>query len=691
MAVLKCGARGSRLSKAQAAEALAFLSSRVKGFRAGLSLFETPGDRDLSTPIDRSAPDFFTRDIDEALLRGEVDMAVHSAKDLPERMREGLDWFWLPAGEDPRDCWVSRDAMSVAEGRRGGGRGLVIGVSSARRGAYAARLFPRAELKPVRGAVDSRLAQVAQGRYDAVISALAGLSRLFPEWRLGEPLPECGGYGLCVSPIGIGELTPPEGQGRLAVVFRKGDRRFMEIRRLFVKAVRFTSAGVGSPGLITVRGAMDLREADVVLADGLSGFGGRAFRCGARWIDVGKRCGAHSLEQEEIDRILCDEVRKGWRTVRLKGGDAGLFGRLAEEIEALEDLGIPYLVRPGVSALVAASAPNGLLLTKRGEAAGFRVSTPRSSGKGSPRVFFMASRLARSVLKEFPPEHPYAMVWDACGPHERVETGLCGRPRLSPDGSPGLLIVGYAGRPFSSRRVLLTCSAAVMPRAVCAFEDRGWRTVEWPMIELKAREGVRTRLQSLAGRYDAIVLTSPSAVRIFFSEWTEDRRGLPRLWTCGPGTDAELRRFGVSSDLMPEGDNSANGLVAGIRKAGLKGLRVLRLRSSLAGRKVASALRRLGMSVDDVELYCNSPLAHDGEPLPACDAVFFASASGVAAYLDRYGARTLAGRDIYVMGAPTRSALPARFRAKAKTASLETAFEDRNNAMEEGWRWANGN
>ena len=144
----------------------------------------------------------------------------------------------------------------------------------------------------------------------------------------------------------------------LAVVFKKGDARMRTVRRHFVKAVRFTSAGVGDAGLITVRGERDLAEADVVLADALSGFSG-ASRGKARWVDVGKRCGKHSVEQEEITRMICDEARKGRRVVRLKGGDAGLFGRLAEETEALESLGIPYLVRPGVSALSAATAPNG--------------------------------------------------------------------------------------------------------------------------------------------------------------------------------------------------------------------------------------------------------------------------------------------------------------------------------------------
>ena len=684
--MLKCGARGSRLSVVQAKGAIAFIASEVEGFRARLVTFETPGDRDLSTPIESSAPDFFTRDLDDAVRGGAIDFAVHSAKDLPERIADDLDWFWLPNREDPRDCWVVRGRSAP---RR-------IGVSSARRAEYARQVYPKAELLPIRGAVDSRLRQLAEGKFDAVLMAMAGLKRLGVDGGRDGARPSRGidgarpsrgiGDGLEVVPISVDDLPPPEGQGYLAVTFRKGDVQLMEVRRHFAKAVRFTSAGVGDAGMITVRGERDLAEADVVLADccGLS-VASRQLRAGelglrppapgvsARWVDVGKRCGRHSMEQGEITRMICDEARKGRRVVRLKGGDAGLFGRLAEETEALDSLGMPYLVRPGVSALSAATAPNGILLTKRGEARGFCVSTPRSEGAKEPHVFFMASRLAGEVLKGFPPDERYAMVWDAGGAYERIDTGVCGKPRIRASGSPGLLVVGYAGALRPAKRVLLTCSAAVMPRATRFFEDMGWRAVEWPMIELRMRDAARGALLGLESRHDAIVLTSPSAARMFLDAFAGDRRSLPKLWTCGAGTDAELRRYGVRSDIMPESDFSAKGLVARLKLEGAKvaGLRVLRLRSAKAGRMVAAALRRIGAHVEDVVLYDNVPVRREAE-MPPCDAVFFASASGAEAFLSQYGAKALARKALYVMGEPTRSALPAAFRKKArKVGALE--------------------
>ena len=667
--MLKCGARGSRLSVTQATGGLAFMSSIVKGLKVKLISFDTPGDRDLLTPIEQSAPDFFTSDLDDAVRNGCIDFAIHSAKDIPDSISEDLDWFWLPCREDPRDCWVIRteDASNIIDRRKT--KPVRIGVSSARRSEYAKAYFPKAKLLPIRGAIDSRLEQLAEGKYDAVLMAMAGLRRLFPKWSVDGNLPFNMGT-LTVLPISESELPPPEGQGVLAVVYRKGNVQMNEIRRAFVKAVRFTSAGIGGFGTITLRALHDLDEADVVLADELSGV-----VCGDRdveWIDVGKRCGAHTKKQPEITQLICDEVRKGKRVVRLKGGDAGLFGRLSEEIEALDALDIPYVVRPGVSALTAATTPNGLLLTKRGEASGFRASTPRSSGTKEPQVFFMATRMAREILRNFPPDTPYAMIWDACGPYEHVETGVCGNPRIADDTSPGLLVVGFAGNPFKRKKVLVTCSETIMSRAVCMLEDKGLSPVEWPMIMLSLRTDARRWIDGLETHYDAVVLTSPVAVRMFFSCWNGDRRRLPEFWTCGAGTDAELRKYGISSDIMPEKDFSADGLVEQLKreKYRIAEMRVLRLRSAKAPRTVAAVIRRMGAVIDDVVLYDNAPVYRESVPLPECDAIFFASTSGVEAFIEQYGARVLFGKEIFAIGEPTRNALPRRCQTKTRILPL---------------------
>ena len=689
------GARGSALSLAQTAGALDFLRARFPDTAYRVVTVETPGDRDLTTPIEKSAPDFFTRDLDDAVRAGRIDFAVHSAKDLPPKIADDLDWFWLPTRADPRDCWVVRESAvagrppyratinsvgrSPRDRRNQVGRGILdalkIGVSSERRAAYAKKVYPKAQLLPIRGSIDSRIQQLLDGRYDAVLMALAGITRLYG----GTP------PGVELIPIPLDELMPPEAQGYLAVVFRTGDARLMEMRAHFVKAVRFVSAGVGDAGLCTVQGRRDIAAADIVLHDALfdlSLLGQRTEDRGQR-IDVGKRCGAHSMQQAEITRLICDEARKGRRVVRLKGGDAGLFGRLAEETDALTALQIPFVVRPGVSALVAATTGTGLLLTRRGESRGFTAYTPRSTGVETPQVAFMATRMAadearRLVREGWPRTTPCAFVFDAAGPREEVRTATLGTVRrilpAKEEDRPGLFIVGRVasgGWPrlgvLAGRRVLVTCSDAVQERAVTAVEDLGGRPVRWPLIELRA---TRTFGDEVAG-YDAIVLTSPSAVRIFFANCTCDLRRLGAFYTCGAGTDAELRRHGIASDVLPAADFSAAGLVAEIKKLDLRGTRVLRLRSAKAGTDVARALRRGGAKVDDVVLYANEACAPEGA-LPPFDDVFFASVSAVESFLARYGAGVLRGKGVFVMGGPTRAALPKSFSAKARIFDIMT-------------------
>jgi len=712
--VFKIGARGSALSLAQTRVAVRSLQQMFPDTRWRIVPMASPGDRDQTTPLEKSAPDFFTRDLDEAVRRGKIDCAVHSAKDLPgysgaggNMVTEGLDWFWLPEREDPRDCWVFRAGQEIK-----GLKGLKIGISSARRRAFARKAFPRAKLLPIRGTIDSRIRQMLEGRYDALLMALAGLKRLF---KVSGDAFRLDGQAVRLVPISVEELSPPEAQGVLAVSFRMGDARFAEMRSHFVKAVRFVSAGVGDAGLCTLMGLNDIASADVVLYDDLMGSldDVKARLPPPRGVDrllpvfvpVGKRCGAHSMRQADITRLICDEARKGRRVVRLKGGDAGLFGRLAEETDALAALAIPFVVRPGVSALTAATTGTGMLLTRRGVSRGFTALTPRSSGVDTPLVLFMAIRVAAEEAQKLiaagqSPQTPCAIVFDAAGPREEIWqgslrdlakdiksfNGLKGVNGFKgvngpKDDRPGLVIVGEAAThlwpklgPLAGRRVLLTCSAAVQPQARLAIEDRGGRPIPWPMIELRARSLPEIE----ASGYGAIVLTSPSAVRIFFQSCAIDRRKLPLFFTCGAGTDTELRRYGVASDLMPESDFSANGLIKAIKgfnglngfkgekgQRDFNGLKVLRLRSAKAGSAVADALRAVGAQVDDFILYDNVAVVH-ADPLPPFDAVHFASASAVEAFIAAYGVSSLRGKDIFVMGEPTRAALPPRLRLHAR-------------------------
>jgi uroporphyrin-III C-methyltransferase len=130
--------------------------------------------------------------------------------------------------------------------------------------------------------------------------------------------------------------------------------------------VCFISAGPGDPELLTLKAAARLAAADVVLYDDLaSGAILDHARKDARLVSVGKRAGRPSAKQEHVSRLMVDYAATGAKVVRLKSGDAGIFGRLEEEIEALTAAGIGYEIIPGVTAACAAAASAGLPLTRR--------------------------------------------------------------------------------------------------------------------------------------------------------------------------------------------------------------------------------------------------------------------------------------------------------------------------------------
>ncbi|HOM58935.1 MAG TPA: hydroxymethylbilane synthase [Kiritimatiellia bacterium] len=687
----KVGTRGSRLALAQTRDALNRIAALFPFLEFDPVTLETPGDRDLATDLRVSPADFFTRDLDDALRKGCIDLAVHSAKDLPDPVPPDLDWFWLPWGEDPRDAWVLPQGKTWADLPEK----PVVGVSSERRGAFARARFPHAVLKPIRGAIPSRLEQLDAGRYDALLMAGAALNRLGLEERVSEWIP-------------LSELPVPAGQGRLAVTFRLGDPVWTRVRGYFVKAVRFVGAGVGVAESCTWGGVRDLRQAevclyDVQMDDRLLEF----LPPSAERVFVGKRCGEHAVRQPDITDLIAKYARQGRRVVRLKGGDPGLFGRLAEETDELERLELPYRVRAGVSALTVATTGTGMLLTKRGVSRGFTAFTPRVEGgavasvslearRRLPLVLFMSVRVATEMAGQLLAEGwdgktPVGLVFDAGAEDELIfRTTLAGlrEGAAAPveTKAPGLLVIGEAAAGAYRRdtgalrgcRVLLTCSEALLDKTALRVVDFGGVPLLRPLIRLTPCVEAERALTRIAS-FDWVVLTSPSAVHLFMGMIRQagvDLRRLPRVMACGPGSAAAFRHHGIHPDLTPPMEYSAAGLAAEMRTLEIAGCNVLRLRSEKAGPLLADVLREEGAAVEDVLLYVNEPVHYPR--LPASDAVFFASASAVEAFMGQAGVEALAGQIVVTIGRPTSEALAGFGRqpdAVAAEATAEGAIE----------------
>lgn len=198
--MITIGTRGSALALAQA-----HLVATALGDGVELRVLRTAGDMS-DRPIRELGDGVFVTAIEAALRRGEVDVAVHSLKDLPTDEPADLLIAAIPPREDPRDVLVTRSRS----GLDGLPRGAVVGTSSPRRAAFLRALRPDAVAREIRGNVDTRLGKVRSGHYDAVIVAAAGLRRLGIAFDESEALPL--------------ELCPPApGQGALAVQIRAGD------------------------------------------------------------------------------------------------------------------------------------------------------------------------------------------------------------------------------------------------------------------------------------------------------------------------------------------------------------------------------------------------------------------------------------------------------------------------------------
>lgn len=206
------GTRGSRLSIIQTEEVLSALRRLYPGMEFEVKVIKTRGDIDLKTPLYKiPSKGIFEKELDRALLDGVVDFAVHSMKDYPTKTHEELMIAAVPPRRTPHDVFISRISESLAELPPGSR----VGTSSLRRQGYVKYMRPDVEVAPIRGNVETRLRKMIEGEVEALILAEAGIERLGEKIRYQR--------------LGIDEMTPPAGQGALAVVARREDEELLKL------------------------------------------------------------------------------------------------------------------------------------------------------------------------------------------------------------------------------------------------------------------------------------------------------------------------------------------------------------------------------------------------------------------------------------------------------------------------------
>jgi hydroxymethylbilane synthase len=206
---LRIGTRGSPLALAQATTVRALLAAAlgISIERIELNIIRTTGDAIQDRPLSEAGgKGLFTKEIEEALIAGTIDVAVHSAKDMPTVLPEGLTIAAVLAREDPRDVFISRKAKSF----RDLAPGAVIGTASLRRQAQVKRLRRDLEVVSFRGNVQTRLRKLDDGVVDATLLALAGLKRL-------------GLADAATAVLSVDDFLPAVGQGIIAIETRADD------------------------------------------------------------------------------------------------------------------------------------------------------------------------------------------------------------------------------------------------------------------------------------------------------------------------------------------------------------------------------------------------------------------------------------------------------------------------------------
>ena len=212
--VITVGTRKSQLALTQTNQVIALLKENSPQYDFHLRTISTAGDRVLDRPALFSHQGIFVKELEEALKKGTIDLAVHSLKDLPCDLPEGLELGALLERVDPRDALITRDGTGFSSLKAG----ATIGTSSIRRRAQV--LFARKDLKVVemRGNVDTRLRKLREGLVDALIIAAAGITRLGEEKLISERIP-------------LDLMLPAPCQGALAIEVRKEDERAKAVAR----------------------------------------------------------------------------------------------------------------------------------------------------------------------------------------------------------------------------------------------------------------------------------------------------------------------------------------------------------------------------------------------------------------------------------------------------------------------------
>ncbi len=511
--------------------------SQLENINYELVAIKSLGDKNKQICLmDSPAKDIFTRELDEAILKQQADIAIHSAKDLPFPLPDGLEVISLLASADKSDSLVSKDDVALKQlpvGAR-------VGTSSPARRKQLLDIRPDIKIVSIRGTIEERVAQIDKGIIDALIVATCALERLGLEDKITERLPF--------------ETHPL--QGNLAIVAHKNYQSsslfsHLDIRKTYGK-VFLLGAGVGNKDLLTIKADKILREVDQIFYDDLLDKNMLDDYPGEK-IYVGKRKGQHHVKQEETNQLLFEAASKGKNIARLKCGDPFIYGRGGEEIHFLQQRCINTEVVPGISAAQAAAANSQIPLTLRNVSSnlifrtGHKASTPPQDEIKNDKqtvVYYMGATNLSEIKQELLLEDrnsttPVALIQDANSAEQKKIITTIGEMDRCDCKSPLIIIVGDVVAEQNPRpRVLYT--------GINPYNSKVTGEIfQYPLIKTEP-----CHCSIDPSQFDGFIFTSKNSVRHFLSKYQLNSN--QKIFAIGNVTKKELVNYGIKTDYMPE-------------------------------------------------------------------------------------------------------------------------------------------
>jgi uroporphyrinogen III methyltransferase/synthase len=629
--------RSSKLALKQVDEVFA-LSPEIK---FELIKVESFGDKHKEISLlENKHPDFFTRELDEAILNGSADLAVHSAKDLPYPLPEGIEIYTLFEAFDKTDALVSNGNKKLSELPTG----AKVGTSSLTRKNELQKLHPDITIIDVRGTIEERLSLVDDKSIDALIIASCALKRLGLEHRIAEVLP------FETHPLqGHLVITGKSGNSTLKNLFEKHD-----IRKKYGK-VWLVGFGPGDPELLTVKADKILQKAGIIFYDDLIDKSVLSNYPGEK-VYVGKRKGNHSKEQEDINELLYQSAIQEKSVVRLKGGDPMIFAHGGEEIEYLQERLIETAVIPGISTGLAASSIAKVPLTHRDISSsvtfisGHSIEDANIPESGT-LVFYMGATNMKQIVSKliergWSPNTPVLLITNVSlnDQHEYYSSlkSLALEEREYP--TPLIIIIGDVVSLKKQKAENIIKPKILVTGTDTAGYNRFGTVIHQPLIDIQPLNE-SAHLQhtiEILHDFDYVIFTSKHAVYYFLELLNHYNKGANYLKSCqivsiGKTTSAALSEYNIKPDLQPE-DESSEGIISLFKTKGIKGRSILIPRSDIALAILPDGLKALGNTVVTAGIYQNKPPVNtNAVNLTDIQYIAFASPSGVDNFLRMYG------------------------------------------------------